>query len=60
MGEPEACEALRNGFIEINNKKYTIIKHPQGFCDGCCFLDKNCPILAHKVCCTGGVIFKEQ
>lgn len=59
MGEPEAHEALRKGFVEINKKVYKIKRHPRGFCDGCHFINTDCPILAHKICCTGGVIFEE-
>ena len=59
MGEPEAFKILKEGILKLNDKTFEIIKHPSGFCDGCYFLDKSCPTLATKVCCTGGVVFKE-
>lgn len=60
MGEPEALEAIRKGYVEIDNKTFKVIKEPHGFCDGCYFLGKDCPKLAHMICCTGGMILKEQ
>lgn len=59
MGEPEAIQAINKGYVEIENKIYNIIKHPKGWCDGCCFYAGSgcCPALALKICCTGGVIF---
>jgi hypothetical protein len=61
MGEPEAYKALKEGFIIVNNEVYTIEKHPKGWCDGCCFYQNlDCPDLARKTCCTGGVIFHKQ
>lgn len=61
MGEPEAIKAIKEGFIEIDNKIFLIEKEPHGWCDGCYFLDsKYCPTMARKICCTGGMILKEK
>lgn len=60
MGEPEALEAIKNGYVKINDKVYSIEKEPHGWCDGCAFLGTNCPTLARHICCTGGMILKEE
>lgn len=69
MGEPEAYKALRDGFIIVDDEVYTIEKQPKGWCDGCYFYEEQskakdygiqCPDLAQKTCCTGGVIFHKQ
>lgn len=65
MGEPEAYEALKRGYIEINEEIFDIEKEPHGWCDGCCFYPEEdkpllCPPLATKTCVTGGVIFKRR
>lgn len=59
MGEPEAIAAIKAGYVDIEGKRYDIKKHEKGWCDGCCFYKGilPCPTLAHKICCTGGVIF---
>lgn len=45
--------------VTINNKEYIVESNPIGTCDGCYFLDKDCPAKAVSICCSnGGNIFK--
>ena len=59
MGEPEAIEAIKRGWVKINGEEYTVHPQPSGSCDGCVFEDeKHCPQRALDICCTGGNILK--
>lgn len=40
--------------VIINNKPFIVEPNPIGSCDGCYFLEKNCPTLARKYCCSNG------
>lgn len=45
--------------ILINNREYIVEANPLGTCDGCYFLEKNCPAKAVNICClNGGNILK--
>lgn len=39
---------------DIDNKQFIIESNPIGSCDGCYFLNKNCPTLARRYCCSNG------
>lgn len=46
--------------ILINDMWFTIEKNPFGSCDGCYFLNKDCPAKAVTLCCSnGGNILKK-
>lgn len=40
--------------ITISRKQFVIESNPIGTCDGCYFLDKNCPAKAVNICCSNG------
>lgn len=45
--------------LPFGNIKVIIVPNSTGTCNGCYFLDKNCPSRAVTICCSnGGNIFK--
>lgn len=40
--------------IAIGEDKFYIERSPSGCCDGCYFLQKQCPTRATQICCSNG------
>lgn len=40
--------------ITISRRQFIVESSPVGTCDGCYFLDKNCPAKAVNICCSNG------
>lgn len=40
--------------VQIDNKLFIIEPNPIGSCDGCYYLNKNCPTKARHYCCSNG------
>ena len=65
MGEPEIIEIIHKGCVTIENVNLKIVKHPNGWCDGCFYNDNklvhDCPTLARQICCTrGNILIKDK
>ena len=53
--DPELAEIIRKGTpVEIQSKQFIVESNPIGSCDGCYFLNRNCPTLARRYCCSNG------
>lgn len=47
--------------VQIDNKTFIVERNPIGSCDGCYYIDRNCPTKARRYCCSnGGNILKLQ
>lgn len=60
LKDQKLAEIVKNKIpVIINNKRYIVESNPIGTCDGCYFVDKECPAKAVNICCSnGGNIFK--
>lgn len=55
LNDQELAKIVRDRIpVTIDNKQFIIESNPIGSCDGCYFLNRNCPTLARRYCCSNG------
>lgn len=55
INDQELAKIVRDRIpVTIDNKQFIIESNPIGSCDGCYFLNRNCPTLARRYCCSNG------
>lgn len=55
LNDQELAKIVKNRIpVIIDNKQFIVESNPIGSCDGCYYLDKNCPTLARRYCCSNG------
>lgn len=55
LNDQELAKIVRDRIpVTIDNKQFIVESNPIGSCDGCYYLDKNCPTLARRYCCSNG------
>lgn len=55
LNDQELAKIVKNRIpVTIDNKQFIIESNPIGSCDRCYYLDKNCPTLARRYCCSNG------
>lgn len=55
LNDQELAKIVRDRIpVTIDNKQFIVESNPIGSCDDCYFLNKNCPTLARRYCCSNG------